>query len=422
MEKGVNTTIDVPEEDKQRNWCIPCFSIISIVSNIRKCFSLTGERRVRRSRLIEEDFHLPIDKNIGLPKYDPETVSKFWNNIHAYRSCFRECISSLKDGAFTKSIPLLLVYLLVYYVFNLFIAEKLLRAQCVVPGTGFKKNPCVIDTLRQWKDIEKSFTKILTLFIGFFVSFSISRWLRQVELVPHLDQIIIGLDSFLWVDPTRNEDEIMARPDMTANQLKKTIVRYYFLSWTMCLSRMSTALHKIFPNELNYYDKGLLTEREFHGLCCRSGSESWTEKWTTPLLWINKLANNLSLDDSKLVKVKDLKEGLYKHLVEFRSKLQTLQNYNEYRMPRSIIRVLTMAIYVNLVLGALAGQEFTRVDALENSVGVYGGRLFRKTLDYSFIFYDFPMFALIKFLALFGWLKTATDLSCPFGSDRYGNI
>ena len=59
----------------------------------------------------------------------------------------------------------------------------------------------------------------------FFVSFSISRWLRQVKLAPHLDQIVIGLDSFLWIDPTRNEDEIMARPDTTANQLKKTITR-----------------------------------------------------------------------------------------------------------------------------------------------------------------------------------------------------
>ena len=248
----------------------------------------------------------------------------------------------------------------------------------------------------------------------FFVSFSISRWLRQVKLVPHLDQIVIGLDSFLWIDPTRNEDEIMARPDMTGNQLKKTITRYYLLSWTMCLSRMSTALHKIFPKEVNYYNKGLLTEREFNSLCCRSRSESWIEKWTAPLLCIKKLENNLSLDGSKLIKVKSIKEGLSKHLGEFTSRLERLQNYYEYKMPRSIIRGLTVAIYVNLVLGAMAGQEFTRVDALEVSGGYYR--------DFSFIFYDFPMFAFIKFLALFGWLKTITDLSCSFRSDRYGNI
>ena len=212
MGKGVNTTIDVPEDNKKRNCSTRCFSTIN---NIRKCFSLTGERRVRRSQLIEEDFKLRIDENIGLPKYDPETVSKFWNNIYAYRSCFREFVSSLKDGAYTKSIPLLLVYLLVYYVFNLFIAEHLLRAQCHVPEKGFTENQCVKDTLRQWKQIESSFTKILTLFIGFFVSFSINRWLRQVELVPHLDQIVIGLDSFLWIDPTRNENEIMDRYENT---------------------------------------------------------------------------------------------------------------------------------------------------------------------------------------------------------------
>ena len=224
----------------------------------------------------------------------------------------------------------------------------------------------------------------------------------------------IGLDSFLWIDPTRNEDEIMARPDTTANQLKKTITPYYLRSCIMCLSRMSTALHKIFQNEVNYYNKGLLTERESNSLCCRSRSESWIEKWTAPLLCIKKLENNLSLDGSKQIMVKDINEGLYKHQGEFTSRLEMLQNYYEYRIPRSIIRVLTVAIYVNLALGAIAGQEFTRVVALEDSGGYYR--------DFSFIFYDFSMFALIQFLALFGWLKTATDLSCPFGSDRYGNI
>ena len=116
------------------------------------------------------------DANIGLPNYDPETVSKFWNNIHAYRSWFRECVSSFQDGAYTKSIPLLLVYLLVYSGFNLFIAEHLLRVQCNVTehnvtGLGFNENQCVKDTLRQWKEIESSFTKILTLFIGFLSPF-----------------------------------------------------------------------------------------------------------------------------------------------------------------------------------------------------------------------------------------------------------
>ena len=143
---------------------------------------------------------------------------------------------------------------------------------------------------------------------------------------------------------------------------------------TRLLGTMESFFHDFCQILVASYAKNheCVAEREFNGLRCRSGSESWTEKWTTPLLWINKLANNLSLADSKLVKVKDLKEGLYKHLVEFRSRLEKLQNYNEYRMPRSIIRVLTVAIYVNLVLGALAGQEFTRVDkVLQEFTRVY---------------------------------------------------
>ena len=53
MEKVVNTTIDVPEDDKKRNRSTRC---LSKIYNIRHCISLTSKRRVRRSQLIEEYF------------------------------------------------------------------------------------------------------------------------------------------------------------------------------------------------------------------------------------------------------------------------------------------------------------------------------------------------------------------------------
>merc|ERR1712150_357629 len=34
------------------------------------------------------------------------------------------------------------------------------------------------------------------------------------------------------------------------------------------------------------------------------------------------------------------------------------------------------------------------------------------------IIYNFPMFQCIKYILLFGWLKTAKDLQNPFGTDR----
>ena len=53
MKKGVNATIDVPEDVKKQNCSTQC---LSIIYKIRHCFSLTGERRVRRSQLIKVDF------------------------------------------------------------------------------------------------------------------------------------------------------------------------------------------------------------------------------------------------------------------------------------------------------------------------------------------------------------------------------
>ena len=44
--------------------------------------------------------------------------------------------------------------------------------------------------------------------------------------------------------------------------LKKTVIRYVLLSWTMCLSKISSRLKKKMKNVENYIDKGLLTRTE----------------------------------------------------------------------------------------------------------------------------------------------------------------
>ena len=191
-----------------------------------------------------------------------------------------------------------------------------------------------------------------------------------------------------------------------------TIMRYCFLSWTMCLSRFSSKLSSHFPHPYAYNKKKLLIKREFEelkrGTNNETGTDHWLEKWTMPLLWANKMANDLN--DIKTITsdatIKDIKEGITTTLRRFQQSLSALNNFNKYPMPPTIIQILVIAIYAFLMLSILANQEVHDYSKATGSQIVWWS------------ISDFPVFGLMKYLLLYGWLKTAADLQNPFGRER----
>ena len=88
--------------------------------------------------------------------------------------------------------------------------------------------------------------------------------------------------------------------DVTAKQFSDTIVRYFILSWTICLSRMSVRLNEEFKDELALNKKRLMLKREFDILSCGTGRDSWREKWSTPLAWVAKMVNDANYSTDQL--------------------------------------------------------------------------------------------------------------------------
>ena len=137
------------------------------------------------------------------------------------------------------------------------------------------------------------------------------------------------------------------------------------------------------------------------------GTDLWLDKWAMPLLWANKLANDLDdLGKTGDAKVKDVKEGITTTIRRFQLKLVAINSFNKYRMPPQIIQILVLAIYSFLIISAISNQD----------VYEYAGSVGYQTI--TMLLLDFPLFSLSKYLMLFGWLKTAADLQHPFGSDR----
>ena len=128
--------------------------------------------------------------------------------------------------------------------------------------------------------------------------------------------------------------------------LKKTVIRYVLLSWTMCLGKISSRLKKKMKNVEDYIDKGLLTRTEASLLKENfddkralltylpqvedSTSDGWTVQWCVPLSWAILLINN-AFNNTGLVP-KDHKD-LIGPICKFRNDLHLLHEYYTRPLP-----------------------------------------------------------------------------------------
>ena len=392
-------------------------------------FTISGENRVKRKKLSEKDFYLSdAAKPFQIAKYNPKHVADYWNHINLETSFLRQIRQSITSGLFVKLLPIILIYLATHYIYGYCIMDLYHCKNSTVsftlpsitqePAVVSYDNPplkneeinekCKREMIEKYQETEKGFSRLLTFFIGFFVSFSIRNWFVQVLMVPRLDTLTIGVDTLLWVNPIKNQDEVKVKGEVTAQELRKTILRYCLLSWTMCLSRIRTSLKDKFKDAHLYNAKEILNQREYAQLKSENSNECWIEEWTTPLLWANKMANdldNIKPGKNEYVMVKEVKE-FSKSLEKFRLELQTLDGFNKYRVPSSIIQILVFAVYMYMICSAMASQNLHKGPAQQS--------------DFWQAVIDIPFFALMKFSLLFGWLKIGADLQNPFGKERYG--
>ena len=390
-------------------------------------FIVAGERRIRRPTFQAKDFMLPSDSWVA--KYNPEIVADYWNRRNLPRTFCEAVAQFFYRGIYAKTAPILFLYLLQYYVLNKFIFNVALCTDPVNATTSSNGNHLVLQCptgyvrlalsnemccneakFKSWKNMERDFTRILTFFIGFIVSLSVKTWFEQVNLIPKLDTMLIQINNYIWVDPSKKFDRIIG--GMTATEFRKTILRYFLLSWTMCLSRMGSKLHDSFdtPSKLN--QKQLLLKREFDELKVETDGKNWREKWSSPLSWIAKMVNHPKLKDMKFknqdpIELLDVKDAIGKSLNTYCQDLQKLSSFNEYRIPTPLISLLTVAMYVFLIISIAAGQDMYPEEYTQDK--------------FIKIIFDFPWFSVAKYLLIFGWLQVAADLMVPFGEGRYMN-
>ena len=258
-------------------------------------------------------------------------------------------------------------------------------------------------------------TRIVTLLIGFYVGFFVRTWWQQVRLFPSIDSLCMAIQSFICVDGGIEEDAVGIKIGMkrtSLKQFKKDIARLFLLSWCMCLCRISKPLKDAFPKPEAFNKKQLLTKKEYSQLKTDTDDDCWLEKWSTPLLWINKMIHSVGRDTEVKdftghvesgARFKDAKEiGIT--IFRVKEHLQSLSNQFYYRIPDLMLQCISIALYFFIFLGIFAGQgiEFNPDDD-------------RNLLEV--LICHFPFYYCVKYILLIGWLKAAKDLQNPFGED-----
>ena len=104
------------------------------------------------------------------------------------------------------------------------------------------------DWISGMKENESTATRYLTFILGFYVEQMIKRWWDQVKSLPNIDSINNCMAGFIQLE---FKDEDINKNETARNSaliLKKSIVRYCLLSWTMCLAPLSSPLQEKFKS------------------------------------------------------------------------------------------------------------------------------------------------------------------------------
>ena len=89
-----------------------------------------------------------------------------------------------------------------------------------------------------------SITKLLTFFLGFYVSQIMGRWWKQVVANPSMENICTMLNAIVYSTTESKERDVEKEI-----KFKQKIARYCLLAWTMCFSNFSQSLKEKFSDE-----------------------------------------------------------------------------------------------------------------------------------------------------------------------------
>ena len=238
--------------------------------------------------------------------------------------------------------------------------------------------------------------KVLFLLIGFYVKMIVGRWRKQSSQLPTMEEVCQAINGF-----------VLHKDEEKHSKFQRKILRYCLLSWTMCLTSVSSCFEKEFKEKQNYIEKGLLTETEYNALTNNNGSQEdgggWTDKWHIPLSWATLLCNDGAVGEE--IYIKKEHKFVSKAILGIQKNLEGIIEHFHNPIPQIMTQAVTIACWVLLICSVVSGQEAQDIQ-----------RAGEVPWGFSFIF-DLPYLHCVVILLLFAWLRVGMYLQNPFEYD-----
>merc|ERR1712062_782603 len=150
--------------------------------------------------------------------------------------------------------------------------------------------------IKQWLQIHKMYTKVITFVLGFYMSTMMGRWWSQISKLPDITQVAMKLNALVC---PKNPDETERAQEMKRRILRYCMLSYYLLMIEItkpktlkktfigrayvCFTRKEKRLNDSILQFDEVEDKGLLVGQEKDIF---DGSKNHLEKyWWIPMNW-----------------------------------------------------------------------------------------------------------------------------------------
>jgi len=372
-------------------------------------FSSNEDENFTREVSLIQKTDYDIEDEYKVADFDPQNVKNEYLDIFHTTSIRNRSllIAMFKRKTFKSAIigvtwvPLL-VFIVFYYVFQIPYQLGGFRIKSCGDNSDHSKpeseaeaatcHPAWHDWVATMRENESTCTRYLTFILGFYVSQMIRRWWDMIVSLPDIDSITNSIAGFVQLE--FKDDELNAKE--AALVLKKRVVRYCLLSWTMCMATISPPLKEKFRIGEHYIEKGLVTETELNKLQTDRPT-SWRDQWWIPITWAISLVN-ANHPDSQGCKIKDQKDFI-SQLNKYQSKLHHVSLYLNNPLPLIYGQALIFVIYAWMILG------------------IFGSQYLDIQHDASVAFFSFPFFQCIKIMLIYAWMQVANIVRNPFGTD-----
>ncbi|KAM7302730.1 bestrophin-3 [Ixodes scapularis] len=227
----------------------------------------------------------------------------------------------------------------------------------------------------------------LSFMLGFYVTFTATRWWNQYMAIPWPDRLMNVLMMYV---PGQDDGSRM---------LRRTLMRYLNLSLILVLRSISKAVKRRFPTKDHLIEAGFMTKLEVE-LWQSIPSTEFNTFWVPCTWFINLLRearNECRITDAQGVKL------ILEEFNDFRAKCGLLWSYDWISIPLVYTQVVTMATYSFFAAAVFGRQYIHSPDPIIDS-------------RHHFDFYV-PVFTVIQYFLYMGLLKVAEQLINPFGDD-----